>query len=216
VENPVLARLAATGQVRQGAAAVAPVHQAIPSSYPVLDALLGGGWPAGLLLEFLVSPPGGGELALLLPALARLHAADAEPVRHILLIAPPHVPYPPALQDGGVDLRRVLVVPPSRRLKPADVLWTMEEALAAGACAAVLAWGGDAGRTALQRLQLAALASEALAVLVRGARHRRERSPAAIRLELQAMVSGSLSVEVFRNRHGPTGRVDLLLPGHAR
>jgi cell division inhibitor SulA/protein ImuA len=215
VDNPVLARLAAAGQVRQGTAAVAPLRPGIPSSYPALDGLLGGGWPAGLLLELLVTPPGSGELALLLPALARLHASDAPPAtaRQILLIAPPHVPYPPALHAGGVDLGRVMVVPPSRRLTPADVLWTMAEALAAGACAAVLAWGGAAGRTALQRLQLAALASEALAVLVRDAHHRRERSPAAIRLELQATAAGSLGVDVFRHRHGPTGRIDLPLPG---
>jgi hypothetical protein len=209
MDNPALARLALTGQVRQGMGRVLPDRPLVPSDHPALDALLGGGWPLGLLLELLVAPPGSAELALLLPALVRLQAGEPGRTRHVLLVAPPHVPYAPSLQQRGLDLQRLLVVPPTRRLRPADVLWAMEEALAAGACAAVLAWGDAAGRTALQRLQLAALGSGALAVLVRRPRFRRERSPAAVRLEVHATAAGGLGIEVFRNRQGAVGRIEL-------
>ena len=212
MDNPVLARLALAGQVRQGTARFMPSRSAVSSAHPALDALLGGGWPLGVLIELLVAPPGSAELALLLPALAQLQAAEPGRACHVLLLAPPHVPYAPSLQQRGIDLQRLLVVPPTRRLRPADLLWAMEEALAAGACAAVVAWGDAAGRTALQRLQLAALGSGALAVLVRRPLFRRERSPAALRLEAHTTAAAGLGIDVFRNRQGAVGRIELSPP----
>jgi hypothetical protein len=209
VDNPLLARLALAGQIRQGTGRATPSRPFVSSAHPALDALLGGGWPLGVLIELLVAPPGSAELALLLPALARLQSADPARACHILLLAPPHVPYVPALQQRGIDLQRLLVVPSTRRLQAADLLWAMEEALAAGACAAVVAWGDAAGRTALQRLQLAALGSDALAVLVRRPLFRRERSPAAVRLEVHTTAAAGLGIEVFRNRQGAVGRIEL-------
>lgn len=209
MDNPVLARLALTGQIRQGTGPVGSSRPPVSSAHPALDALLGGGWPLGVLIELLVAPPGSAELALLLPCLVRLQAAEPGRAGHILLLAPPHIPYAPALQQRGIDLQRLLVVPPMRRLRPADLLWAMEEALAAGACAAVVAWGDAAGRTALQRLQLAALGSGALAVLVRRPPSRRERSPAAVRLEVHTTATAGLGIEVFRNRLGAVGRIEL-------
>jgi cell division inhibitor SulA/protein ImuA len=209
VDNPVLARLALAGRLRQGMGQSVPSRPAVSSAHPALDALLGGGWPLGVLIELLVAPPGSAELALLLPALVRLQAAEPGRACHVLLLAPPHVPYAPALQQRGVDLQRLLVVPPTRRLRPADLLWAMEEALTAGACAAVVAWGDAAGRTVLQRLQLAALGSGALAVLVRRPLFRRDRSPAAVRLEVHSTAAAGLGIEVFRNRRGAVGRIEL-------
>ncbi|MBL8225999.1 MAG: translesion DNA synthesis-associated protein ImuA [Chromatiales bacterium] len=209
MENPVLARLALAGQVRQGMGQSLPSRPAVSSAHPALDALLGGGWPLGVLIELLVTPPGSAELALLLPALVRLQAAEPGRACQVVLLAPPHMPYAPALQQQGLDLQRLLVVPPTRRRQPADLLWAMEEALAAGACAAVVAWGDAAGRTALQRLQLAALGSDALAVLVRRPLFRRERSPAAVRLEVHTTAAAGLGIEVFRNRQGAVGRIEL-------
>ena len=61
---------------------LAPVITRLPTGFPALDHLLGGGWPTGMLTELLVpgygssghgSPGhGSGELGLLSPALARL------------------------------------------------------------------------------------------------------------------------------------------------
>jgi cell division inhibitor SulA/protein ImuA len=209
VDNPLLARLALAGQIRQGTGRAIPSRPVVSSAHPALDALLGGGWPLGVLIELLVAPPGSAELALLLPALARLQSAEPARACHVLLLAPPHVPYVPALQQHGIDLQRLLVVPSTRRLQAADLLWAMEEALAAGACAAVVAWGEAAGRTALQRLQLAALGSGALAVLVRRPLCRRERSPAAVRLEVHSTAAAGLGIDVFRNRQGAVGRIEL-------
>jgi len=81
----------ASGQADRGQAAV-------PSGHPALDAQLpGGGWPSGSLTELLVRALGVGELRLLAPALRRL----AHSGRQILLLAPPQLPYGPALAALG-------------------------------------------------------------------------------------------------------------------
>ena len=56
----------------------APVAARVPTGFPALDQLLGGGWPTGTLTELLVSGQGSGELGLLSPALARLTNAATD------------------------------------------------------------------------------------------------------------------------------------------
>ncbi|MEO8445313.1 MAG: translesion DNA synthesis-associated protein ImuA [Gammaproteobacteria bacterium] len=185
---------------------VSPALTRLPTGFPALDALLGGGWPTGTLTELLVSEPNGAELALLTPALAPLTAAS-----WIVLIAPPWIPYPPGLRWQGLNLDRVLVV---RVRQPGEVLWAMEEALRSGACAGVIAWTGAAatrpgGRSLLQRLHLLSGRQQAWAVLVRGARLRRERSPARLRLQLLGASRAALQVEIFRNGWRGTGTVNV-------
>lgn len=85
---------------RRGHAAAATID-AQPTGLADLDALLpGGGWPRGALSEILIEHDGIGECSLLLPALAALTRAR----RRIALVAPPYVPYAPALAAAGVDL----------------------------------------------------------------------------------------------------------------
>ena len=61
------------------------------TGFAALDAVLpGGGWPGNALTELLLDAPGAGELRLLAPGLA---AATAP----VLWVAPPLVPYAPAL-----------------------------------------------------------------------------------------------------------------------
>src|SRR3954464_9934120 len=85
---------------------------AIATGFAALDAELpGGGWPGGALIELLPAAPGIGELGLVLPALARLTAAG----KHAVCLAPPHLPYAPALAAAGLDLTRLLVVRASGR-----------------------------------------------------------------------------------------------------
>ena len=192
------AALAAAGITAMPAARLTTGHAA-------LDALLGGGWPAGMLTELLVPRQCGAELGLLTPALAALTGTG----RWVLLIAPPWIPYAPGLAWQGVAPERVLIV---RARQPLDALWAMEEALRSGSCAAVIAWTGcrDLPRTArvlLQRLHLLAGRQSAWGVLVRPARVRRERSPARLRLELLSATPATLRVEVFRNGcPGATGQ----------
>src|SRR3954464_11671550 len=107
---------------------------AVPTGFDALDRELpGGGWPAGALTELLVRRGGIGELQLVLPALATLSWAG----KRIVWLAPPHLPYAPALAAAGVDLAHLaLVRAPGRR----DALWAAEQVLRSGTCHALLAW----------------------------------------------------------------------------
>ena len=183
-----------------------PVPATVPTGFPLLDAALGGGWPAGVLTELLVPDNGAGsgcwsaEFSLLSPALARLTVSPA--ARWVVLIAPPWIPYAPGLYWQGLTVNRVLVV---RVRQPLEVLWAMEETLRSGATVGVIAWAGLAGRSLLQRLHLLAGQRQIWAVLVRAGRFRRERSPARLRLQLLRQSSSELQIEVFKNAwHGAT------------
>ncbi|BAU47325.1 CDP-6-deoxy-delta-3,4-glucoseen reductase [Sulfurifustis variabilis] len=177
----------------------APPSPAEPTGLAVLDALLpGGGWPIGALTELVLARDGVGELRLLLPALARLSHGD----RWVAFVAPPYVPYAPALAAAGVDLSRVLLVHPRRE----DQLWAVESSLRSGACAAVLAWIAQAEAASLRRLQLAAEAGGTVGVLF-------ERRPlagsiAALRLALEPAGAGAVNVHIMKRRGGwPVGPV---------
>ena len=98
----------------------------LASGYPELDRHLpGGGWPRASLTEILTEHYGIGELRLLMPALARL-ATETSPQDFsepgwIAWVAPPFQPYPPALQQYGIDLSRMLIVRPR---DTSEVLWS--------------------------------------------------------------------------------------------
>src|SRR5438874_11823061 len=92
--------------------AMARAMDAIPTGFAALDAELpGGGWPRQALTEILNDEPGVGELGLILPALAALTSAG----QRVVWMAPPQVPYAPALAHGGVDLANLLIVRPQSR-----------------------------------------------------------------------------------------------------
>jgi len=146
------------------------------------------------LTELLVKGDGATAMRLLTPVLAGFTAREH---RWIMLVAPPWLPYAPGLAWQGLEISRVLVVPDP---PGTTALWALEEALASGACAAVLAWLGCVGRTVLQRLHLRAARRHSLAVLIRAASFRHERSPALLRLMLEPVAGGELQVEVVRNR----------------
>lgn len=182
----------------------APPAQALPSGFAGLDALLpGGGLPRGALTEIVIAREGIGELSLLLPALARA----TEDERWLVFVAPPHVPYAPALACAGINLARVLIVHPRNAQ---EGLWAVEQALRAGTASVVLAWIAHADSKALRRLQLAAEAGDSCGVLYRSARSIEETSPAALRLKLEpASLEGArVAVHILKRRGGwPTGPV---------
>src|SRR4249920_3911074 len=106
----------------------------VSSGFPALDAgLPGGGWPAGALTEILPAHEGIGELRLLGPALAGLSQRGLR----LAWIAPPHLPYAPALAAAGIDIGKLVIV---RTTSRKETLWAAEQALASNACGAVLAW----------------------------------------------------------------------------
>jgi len=183
--------------------AQASAEDVVPTGFAALDELLpGGGWSRGALTEILTAREGIGELRLLMPALARLSMENG----WLVWVAPPHVPYAPAIAAAGVGLKRVLVATPR---SIADAWWAAEQALRSGACGAVLAWLGAPDERRMRRLQLAAEAGEGWAVLFRPARAAQERSPAALRLYLEPAAHG-LAVSVLKRRGGPVDKPLLL------
>ena len=175
----------------------------LASGYEQLDRHLpGGGWPRNSLTEILVDRYGIGELRLLMPALARLSHEDGDPERDepgwIAWVAPPFQPYPPALQQWGIDLSRLLIVRPKN---DGEILWSAEQALSSGTCAAVLLWPESLDDRAGRRLQLATEKGGSWAVAFRPASARAEPSAAALRIELQSDASGTL-LTILKSRGG--------------
>ena len=176
----------------------------VPSQFAALDAELpGGGWPVGSLTELLIERHGIGELRLVLPALARLAQDGCE----VLWVAPPFIPYAPALQQHGLTLARLLVVNAAQR---ADRLWVIEQVLKSASVGALVAWLPEDDNTLvatdrLRRLQLAAQGTRSLAFIVRPQAARNAASPAPLRLQLAPAAAGEerLRVDILKRRGPP-------------
>ena len=149
-----------------------------PTGHAALDAVLpSGGWPASALSELLLPAHGCGELQLLWPSLARLTASG----ERVVLVGPPHVPYAPAWQAAGVELRHLSVIAAEGK----DALWAAEQCLRSGSCGAVLCWPMHADDKALRRLQVAAESGQTLAFACRPQAAAVNASPAALRLMIE-------------------------------
>jgi len=181
----------------RGAASTAP---AIPTGFAALDAYLpGGGWPRGAVTEICLAHYGAGELRLLLPAIARLAGRGADVDKWVVWVAPPFIPYAPALHQHGIDLDCQLLVHPRSGGK--GVVWAVEQAIRSGSCAAVLAWVQSAEPIELRRLQLAAESRDGWVVLFRPIDALREHSPAALRIALpEDDATGSVRIVKCRGR----------------
>ena len=184
----------------------------IPTGFRDLDrALPGGGWPLGALTEILADGYGIGELGLLMPALAALTKEDpAKPKKWVAWIAPPFIPYAPALQQHGVNIDRLLMIHPTSSSK--SRLWAIEQAVRSGSSVGVLAWvaAADADDIILRRLQLAAEEQGCWVLLFRPANARLQRSPAALRIHLsQTQSVEATRVEIIKCRGGRPDVVDV-------
>ncbi|MCR6702074.1 MAG: translesion DNA synthesis-associated protein ImuA [Dokdonella sp.] len=176
-----------------------------PTGHAALDALLPQrGWPRRALTELLLPADGVGELALLMPTLARFTQAGAT----VALIAPPYLPYAPAWQAAGVDLTHLQLIDAAAR----DALWAFEQCLRSGACAAVLGWPAQADAAALRRLQVAADSGACLGFALRDRRHADNPSPAALRLVHTRTGDGTGVWQVRKCRGGPAP-VQAFAPG---
>lgn len=165
-----------------------------PTGFSMLDEQLpDGGWPRGALTEILFDHPGQGEFRLLLPTLREI----TQQQHYVAMIAPPWLPYAPALSAAGIDLRWLLLLMPE---KQGDQLWALEQALRAGHCHAVLAWPlRHIPDKTLRRLQLAAEAGRASGFLFRHSNTSRQHSPAALRLQITP--PNSVSIIKCRGRN---------------
>ncbi len=184
----------------------------LASGYPELDRHLpGGGWPRESLTEVLTEHYGIGELRLLMPALARLSTEtstqDFTEPGWIAWVAPPFQPYPPALQQCGIDLSRMLIVRPR---DDSEILWSAEQALSSGTCAAVLLWPSILDDQASRRLQLAAEKGRSWAIAFRPLAARRQPSAAALRLELHPDGQAT-RVHILKSRGGRPAVITQLL-----
>jgi cell division inhibitor SulA/protein ImuA len=193
-----LADVLARGDIWRGDTLASLPESAVPSGHPELDAELpGGGWPRGCLTEILVERSGLGEMSLLLPPLARLSAAGG----WLALVAPPWLPHAPAWAAAGVALERLVVIRPGRQ-----AAWCVEQLLASGSFAGVLAWPeATLDARALRRLQVAAEGRATLACLWRSPAAARIPSPAPLRLALAAG-EGGLTVHILKRRGRPAAR----------
>ena len=208
VESPALSQLLENPRVWRGRQHQ-PAAAGLATGYAALDRHLpGGGWPQRALTEILTDQYGIGELKLLMPALARLsrqdpQAVDAEP-GWIAWVAPPFQPYPPALDGWGLDVSRLLIVRPRC---DDETLWSAEQALVSGTCAAVLLWPGKLDDQGSRRLQLAAEQGESWAIAFRPLAARAQPSAAALRIRLSAY-DGRTELHILKSRGGRPAVID--------
>lgn len=190
-----LEQLLSRGLLWRGGETRAPNGQVLPSGFPELDEITGGGWPAGALVE-LISASGLG-LSLLVPLLARLGTE----ARWLAWVDPPWHPHAPALAARGVRVSRLLRVKSGGE---EEGLWAAEQLLRSGNCSVVMLWPPGIRASRLRRLQLAAEEGGCLGVLFRPLAAGRENSMAALRLHLQGHEAG-LRVKVLKRRGGWSG-----------
>lgn len=168
-----------------------------------LDQALLGGWPVGALSQ-IVSHESGLGFSLMVPLLARLTRSG----RHVALIAPPYIPYAPALRDAGVDLHKLLWIAPKDRV---DALWAAEQMLRSGLHGAVALWSPALEAPIERRLQLAAETGRSIGIVAHAGAYGAH-SIAAVRLAVTP-APAALSVEIVRCRGARPGqRVECPFP----
>ena len=177
--------------------------QLVDTGYKRLNqALPGGGWPQGALVEVLQPQAGLHEWGLLAPALAALQARV--PAQFVVLVGAPYQPFGPALGARQLHMPSLLCVQAKNDDGPA-LLWATREALQCADVAAVLAWLPDVRSAHLRRLQIAAQVHNKLLFVFRTPRAQQESSPAPLRLLLEGVASeaGNLLVHVLKRRGPP-------------
>jgi len=190
----------------------------VPTGFDALDRYLpGGGWPQRAITEVFIDRYGIGELSLLMPALALLSRQTAKKKPWIVWIAPPFIPYAPALIRHGLDLERVLLVHPRSEPKSPkkDTLWAAEQTIRSKASVAVLAWLDAASNIALRRLQLSAEHYRCWTVLFQPASALRQSSPAALRLKLSrkfSRIGGQARIDILKCRGRRPSTLEIELP----
>lgn len=164
---------------------------ATPSAFAALDDVLPwGGFPRGALTEILLPHPGLGEIELILDAWRRIGTQE-----RLAFIAPPGVPYAPALRAAGIALPRFAWID----IAVAQAPWAAEQCLRAGCLGAVAVWLAGGDDRGLRRLQIAAEEGSCHGFVFRPARHAANASPAALRLQLEP-APGILRLRVVKCR----------------
>lgn len=220
--KPSLQALLQRPDIWRAKAGVAAGRPTLPSGLPALDHALGGGWPAGALVELLLEQTGIGELRLLLPLLQQQAAADlnrhppqrpprpglSRPPARQVWIDPPLPPYAPALRQQGIALDDLLIVRPGDR---AQWLWACVQALRAGRDVAVLCWPNRHRLRYAELRQLQVTAAEygglgfLLHDLAQGRDVLRHSTPAVLRLQLSPGPA-ALQIDILKQRGSAAGQ----------
>ncbi|MGI9286974.1 MAG: translesion DNA synthesis-associated protein ImuA [Pseudomonadales bacterium] len=166
------------------------------------------GWPLASSTELFSSEHGIGELQILLPALRQLSQQG-----WLALIAPPYLPYAPALQHSGINLKQLLIV---QSHNVADALWANEQLLRCGHFTAVLSWFGATNirYAQLRKIQIAAQEGHSWAVLFRPTQLAVQSSPASLRIALHAEPR-HVGLHILKQPGGWSGQ-QLVLPRPAQ
>ncbi|RUO35447.1 hypothetical protein CWE13_10975 [Aliidiomarina shirensis] len=143
---------------------------------PLLDQALGGGWRCQRVHELQCEYAFSGELSLLAPAIM----AAASAARPVFWLAPPALPYAPAisgmLQQADVtnaeNAQHIVLTPASE----ADTLWAAETILHSGQVGVLLLWADSLSTTAVRRLHLAAAETDAWVFVLTGIQNEEARS----------------------------------------
>jgi cell division inhibitor SulA len=206
ISNPSIDAVLRDPRIWRGAANDVEVPF-VSSGHAALDAALPHhGWTQGAMTEVLFDADGIGELDLVLPALAQL----TQQQRHIVFVAPPYLPYAPALRASGIDLGHLHCV---ETCSDIEALWAAEQCLRSGVCAAVLCWPRQATDRALRRLQVAAEFGHALGFAFRPSRMAANPSPAATRIQLHADEGARLRILKCRGANPPARSIPLRQAG---
>jgi hypothetical protein len=171
----------------------------VSSGFAALDAHLpGGGWPRAGLAEFLLATAGVGELRLLGPL---MRTASRTETRWVAWIDPPFVPYAPALEALGVDIRKILLIHPKNHR---EALWALERASRSGTCSLALAWLDERQlkQKDTRRLQIAARQGRTLTCLFRPEAAAAVNSMAELRLQVAPAEPGAMTVDIRKRRGG--------------
>lgn len=188
--------------------ASAPAHTQKSGHPPSSEA--SGGLPKGAL-TLLGGPPGSGRTSIAARVLAQETAAG----RPVAWIDVRQTLYPPALEQAGLSLERLLMI----RSTPERAIYAAEQILASGAFRVVAMSGLERHLRPSQarRLQTAAEATDAIALVLVDPTLAPKITVAALELSLTRRGRGVM-VTVERDRMGPSGRRAFVAlpvpPGH--
>ena len=175
----------------------------VTSGFRSLDRLLPrGGVARGSLVEWLADDEVSGATALAAAVAVGMATAAGETVGGTILVVDRGGRfYPPAvmpwLAAAGVGGRRPQCIV-ARPARDDDEVWAIDQASRCPGITAVLAWPRQAHPTAMRRWQLAARSSQAVGLLVRPGRARREPSWAMHRIAVAPVADGALGSRRLR------------------
>jgi cell division inhibitor SulA/protein ImuA len=144
-----------------------------------------------ILVENVIRSP----LWLILPMLAALTTLRSWQA----WINPPALPYPPGLDQSGIDLSKTLLIETKDH---AEILWSAEQALRSRACSAVICWPSKLTQTEMRRLQLAAEGGDTLGICFRNETALRQHSMATLRMRCYELPNG-MEIDFLKCRGGP-------------